>query len=66
MAKGANCSFKNMCEDPDKKFLCCYYCDTKRCKYRCKDSVQRCTYKLPENQLPPSGISLGLGPKVKY
>ena len=45
MAKIVKCTFKNMCEDAEKKYLCCYYCDTPRCKYRCKDSVRACTYK---------------------
>ena len=45
MAKIVKCIFKNMCEDAEKKYLCCYYCDTPRCKYRCKDSVRACTYK---------------------
>ncbi len=66
MSKTYNCSFKNMCEDKEKKFLCCYYCETPRCKYRCKDSVRTCQYKLKEGELPPSGVSLGIGPKVNY
>ena len=60
MSKIYNCSFKNMCENKDNQFLCCYYCDAKRCKYRCNDSVRVCNYKLPEDQLPPSAQTRGV------
>ena len=63
MSKIYNCSFKNMCEDPDKKFMCCYYCDAKRCKYRCKDGIKLCAYKLPEGQYPPSATVQGVKSK---
>ena len=60
MRKTYNCSISNMCENSDKKFICCHYCDEKRCKYRCKDSVSSCEYRIPEGQVPISGISRGV------
>lgn len=35
------CLIINMCEN---KFLCCHFCDVKRCKERCHDKHKNCKY----------------------
>lgn len=35
------CLIMNTCEN---KFLCCHFCNAKRCKARCYDKHKKCKY----------------------
>ena len=41
------CIHSNICKD---KYLCCHFCNDKKCWCRCKDDLETCEYR---DELPP-------------